>query len=114
MANNSSVRGLSKFADALWTFRDVERNLPIQVAHIFVYVATHDGCLQETMPEALGMSNASVSRGLDWLGPVHRSGKPGLKLIRKERDPEYYKRFKIFLTPKGQAFADLINDTLED
>lgn len=106
--------GLVRLADALWVFRAVEKDLPIQVAHVFIYVATHDGCLQEHIPEALGMTDASVSRALDWLGKEHRSGKPGLKLIRKDKDPEYWKRYKVFLTPKGEAFAEQLNQSLED
>lgn len=91
----------------------MDKELPIQVAVVFLYVATHDGCLQQEIPEQTGVAQSSVSRCLDWLGMEHRSGRPGLHLITKQRDPEYYKRWLVYLTPKGQALADLLALTVE-
>lgn len=109
-----SNRDLEKLSTSLDLFRTLmDKELPVQVAVVFMYVALNDGCLQQDIPDATSMGQSSVSRCLDWLGMEHRSGKPGLKLIRKERDPEYYKRWQVFLTPKGQAFVDLLKLTME-
>lgn len=81
---------------------------PVQLLAIFLYVAEHDGCLQQALTTAVGGSEASISRCLDRLGTETVSGKPGMRLIRRERDPEYYKRWKLFLTPKGRQIANLM------
>ncbi|MCP9876025.1 hypothetical protein [Cyanobium sp. A2C-AMD] len=108
-------RDLEKLSTSLDLFRTlIDKDLPVQVVVILLFVAIHDGCLQQDIFLASGMSEGSVSRCLDWLGHEHRSGKPGLKLIRKERDAEYYKRWRVFLTPKGQSFVELLKLTMED
>ena len=91
-----------------------EREFPLQLAVSFAWVAAHDGCLQADIPEQIGMSRSSVSRCLDWLSSSHRSGKPGLNLIRRERDHIDRKRFRIWLTPKGEQFARLIELQLKE
>lgn len=102
----SSFIGLT---NALEMFRVAGgRDIPIQLLIIFLQIAEHDGILQQSLVKLSGMSEASVSRMVDWLGDEHRSGKSGLRLIRKERDPEFYKRWKLFLTPKGQQVAALM------
>lgn len=88
------------------------KDLPMQMLVLFLYVAEHDGCQQGALSKATGMSVASVSRCLDWLGAVHRTGKPGLGLIRRDEDTTYYKRWRISLTEKGRRVADLMADAV--
>lgn len=89
-----------------------EREFPMQLAATFLWIASHDGCRQEDLIEATSMSPSSVSRNVTWLGPKHRLGKEGLHLVRREVDPDDPKRWRIFLTPKGQQFARLIEKQL--
>lgn len=106
-------RPLRRLLAALELFRVAGgRDHPIQLLITFLYVADHDGCLQATLAKATGMSGASVSRCLDWLGTKHRSGKPGLDLIRREEDPIYYKRYRLHLTEKGKRVAHLMGDAV--
>lgn len=91
-----------------------EREFPLQLAATLLYVASHDGCLQEELMEAISMSPSSVSRNVTWLGPRHRLGKEGLKLVRRERDTDDYKRWRLFLTPEGQQFARVLERALTD
>lgn len=91
-----------------------EREFPLQLAVVFCWVASHDGCLQADLPKALSMTSASVSRCLDWLSAEHRLGKPGLNLIRKERDLIDRKRWRVWLTAKGEQFRRLIERQLEE
>lgn len=91
-----------------------EREFPLQLAVTFMWAAAHDGCLQADIAKAVSMSPSSVSRCLDWLSVQHRSGKPGLNLIRRERDEVDPKRWRIWLTAKGSQFARLIEHQLED
>tara|TARA_Y100001963_G_scaffold64456_1_gene89844 strand:- start:649 stop:1032 length:384 start_codon:yes stop_codon:yes gene_type:complete len=89
-----------------------EREFPMQLALTFTYIAARDGCRQEDLQEALAMSSSSVSRNVTWLGPRHRLGKEGLKLVRRERDREDPKRYKLFLTPRGEQLKNLIEQQL--
>ena len=62
--------------------------------------------------EATSMSSSSVSRNVTWLGPRHRLGKEGLRFIYREKDPEDPKRYRLFLSKKGEQIAKLIENTL--
>ena len=102
----SSLIGLT---NALEMFRVAGgRDIPIQLVIVFMQIAANDGILQQSLVRMSCLSEASVSRMVDWLGDSQRPDKSGLRLIRKERDPEYHKRWKLFLTPKGQQVAALM------
>jgi DNA-binding MarR family transcriptional regulator len=86
-----------------------EKEFPLQLASCFFYVASHDGCLQEEVVAFTKLSASAVSRNISWLGSHHRlEHRQGLKLVRRERDAADYKKWRLFLTPKGQQFANLI------
>ncbi len=88
-----------------------EREFPAQLMGIFFWIAAHDGCKQENLAESCNMSPSSVSRCVTWLGPRHRlEHRSGLRLIRRERDPDNYKAYRLYLTPKGKSFVHLIED----
>lgn len=89
-----------------------EREFPMQLASTFLWIAAHDGCRQEDLIAATSMSASSVSRNVTWLGPQHRTGKEGLRLVRREKDPEDPKRWRLYLTPKGVLFSRLIEKQL--
>lgn len=89
-----------------------EREFPMQLASVFMWIASHDGCLQEEIQTAISMSSSSVSRNVNWLGAKHRLGREGLKLVRKERDFKNPKAWRLYLTPKGVQFKNLIEQAL--
>ena len=89
-----------------------EREFPMQLASTFFYIAAHEGCLQEDVQEATAQTSSSVSRNVTWLGPRQRTGKDGLKLVYRERAKEDYKKYRLYLTPKGQTFKNLIEQQL--
>ncbi len=85
----------------------------MQLSSIFFWVASHNGCRQSDVINAVQMSKSSVSRCLDWLGPAHRlEHRSGLKLIRREVDPDNHRAFRLFLTPKGEQFVNLVEQQL--
>lgn len=105
---------LTQMLNALEVFRTAgDRDLQIHFLVVFLYIVLHDGCQQQILTKVTGNSEASISRVLDKLGPVDRHGNPGLKLIRRERDPDNYKCHRVFLTPKGERVASLIRTQLE-
>ena len=76
-------------------------------------IAAHNGCNQSEVAKAVGMSPSSVSRCVTWLGPKHRlEHRSGLLLIRREQDPKNYKAYKLYLTPKGEQFVNLVEQQL--
>lgn len=108
------VRPFRRLLAALELFRIAGgRDHPIQLLITFLFVADHPNCRQGVLTRVTGMSVASVSRCLDWLGPVHRSGKSGLDLIHREQDPTDYRRYRLSLTAKGQKVADLMAQALQ-
>ena len=88
-----------------------EREFPLQLASVFFWIAAHNGCKQEDLVKNCSMSASSVSRCVTWLGPRHRlEHRSGLKLVRRERDPDNYKAWRLFLTPKGEVFTNLLDN----
>ena len=88
-----------------------EREFPAQLMSTFFWIAAHDGCRQEDLAKACNLSASSVSRCVTWLGPSHRlEHRSGLRLVRRERDPDNYKAWRLFLTPKGEIFKGLLEE----
>ena len=86
-----------------------ETEFPAQLMSIFFWIAAHDGCKQHDLIEACNISSSSVSRCVLWLGPRHRlQHRSGLRLVRQERDPEDYKAYRLYLTPRGKVFVGLL------
>ena len=87
-----------------------EREFPLQLASVLFYVMSHDGCQQGDIATGTGLSSSSVTRNLQWLSESHRlEEREGLKLVRRERDEHDYKRYRIFLTPKGKGWMNLVS-----
>ena len=84
----------------------------------FFYIACCDGCFKSNMEQDLGLTVASGSRNTDLLSKHHRlklpSGKPrpGLDLIRKERDNLDQRKTKLFLTIKGKKLVEKFKSIL--
>ena len=88
-----------------------EREFPAQLMSVFFWIAAHDGCRQEELASACNISTSSVSRCVTWLGPKHRiETRSGLKLVKRERDPDNYRAWRLFLTPKGKIFRQLLDE----
>ena len=90
-----------------------EREFPLQLASCLFYVLAHDGCRQSDLITATALSASSVTRNVQWLGECHRlENREGLKLVRRERDPDDYKAYRLFLTPKGKQWENLVSSCL--
>jgi len=99
---------------AFEVLRGYEREFPGQLVVTFLYICTHNGCRQEELMQGTSMSSSSVSRNVTWLGPKHRlKDREGLKWIYREVDPIDPKRFRLYLTRKGEQIAQLLEKTLE-
>ena len=78
---------------------------------IFFWIAAHNGCKQEDLIKECNISKSSVSRCVTWLGPRHRlEHRSGLKLVRRERDPDNWRGWRLYLTPKGEIFTNILDN----
>ena len=88
-----------------------EKEFPAQLMSIFFWIAAHNGCKQEDLIKECNISKSSVSRCVTWLGPRHRlEHRSGLKLVRRERDPDNWRGYRLYLTPKGEIFTNLLDN----
>lgn len=109
-----SSRSLEKLIAVLNEFRYLDSETPAQLMVVFLYIATHEGCLKVDMQRAIDMTGPSASRNTDWLSKYHRSNKGrGLHLINKEQDPTNRSRVLLTLTPKGRQLATKIQTILD-
>lgn len=112
MDNDTSLHRMLAALE-VWRTATDGYDLETQDLITFLYVATHDGCLQQVLEKVTGKSVASVSRTLDRLGLGKSPDKAGFKLVRREKDSEDYKRRRVYLTMKGERLASLLQSQLE-
>ena len=83
-----------------------EREMPAQLVLTFLFIASHDGCAQASLPEAIKMSPSSVCRNVKWLSGHHRlAHRSGLNWIRQVQDTKNYKAKRLFLSEEGQSLV---------
>ena len=88
-----------------------EKEFPAQLMSIFFWVAAHNGCRQVDLIKECNVSKSCVSRCVTWLGPRHRlEHRSGLMLVRRERDPDDWRGYRLYLTPKGDIFVNLLDN----
>ena len=105
--------GLRDLGRALGMFRVFDpTHFYLHHVLVFLVVATADPApvTYEEVMEELDLNNSSVSRTLNALSDLHRSGEPGLGLVDIDRDrrPGQGRRYVARLTSKGKALAKQI------
>ena len=80
------------------TLQNVEPGFTITAMRVLGFVATHPGCRKQVLEDNLDLLNTTSSRVLLYLD------KQGL--VRREVDPDYYRRTVCFLTAKGEALSE--------
>ena len=90
-----------------------EKEFPMQLASTFFWIAAHDGCKQEEVARAISVAQSTVSRNVSWLGAEHRlEHRHGLRLVKRVQDPDKHRAWRLFLTPKGKQFVQLLETQL--
>ena len=90
-----------------------EKEFPMQLASTFFWIAAHDGCKQEEVARAISVAQSTVSRNVSWLGTEHRlKHRQGLRLVKRVQDPDNHRAWRLFLTPKGKQFVQLLETQL--
>jgi DNA-binding MarR family transcriptional regulator len=70
-------------------------------------------CTYRELEEALGLTNASVSRTVTALAEQHRTGRPGRQLLEMFHDPREGRRYRVRLSPRGKSIAKQLEFALE-
>lgn len=106
---------VTRLAKAVNLFREMDNTMPSQVISVFLEVASsHHGVETRSLPERVGLSQASVSRAIlylaeaDWVG----KNKPGLRLVTSRVSRKDARQRIVTLTPKGRSLARQIERVL--
>jgi len=95
---------LDRLTAALAAFSVLEPTaLPLHHVQVFLMVAQSEPCRYDDIEQRLGLSNASVSRTVNALADVHRSGREGLRVLKVEQDPAERRRYLVSLSSRGRA-----------
>ena len=106
--------GLRQLAAALEIFAGLcEPAIPLHHAQLFLQVAATESCTYRELEEALGLSNASVSRTVTALADQHRTGRAGLELLEVFHDPREGRRYRVRLSPRGKKIIKQLEFALE-
>jgi len=84
VVTSDEATAVERLAKAINLFREMDNTIPSQVISVFLEVASsHDGVETRSLPERVGLSQASVSRAILHLAETNWMGKnkPGLRLI---------------------------------
>ena len=100
---------LDRLGVALDLFRSMGHGtLPLHFAQMFLLVALYEPITYKRLEEEINLTNSSVSRTLNALSDFHRTGEPGLGLIKLVNDPAEGRRRVARLSAKGKAIKDLL------
>jgi DNA-binding MarR family transcriptional regulator len=105
-STNLQVASMSLLGQIFQTLRQINPDMPLQVAVTFCMVAEYPGITQVEITKLGNMSPASVSRHIAILGEYDTRRDEGFDLIRVDVDDDDRRRKLINLTPKGQIFVD--------
>ena len=97
--------GLGQLERGLQLFAVLDPQMPLHFVQAFLFVAQRASCTYREIEEALELTNSSVSRTLNALGPRHRKGDRGHNLIETYIDPDEGRRYRARLTKQGRALA---------
>jgi DNA-binding MarR family transcriptional regulator len=101
---------ISAVAALLQAFRDIDRDMPSQIALTFTLIMENPGITQAELVKLGQMGTAAVNRHVTVLGPYNKRLKQGHGLISADVDPNDRRRKLLHLTTEGQMFSNgLVN-----
>lgn len=104
-SKTTATIGIRDLFRRIEVFRELNSEMPMQTASIFLMIAMKPGVHQRDLPDLLGLSQASISRNLRVLGKVNRQGKPGLDLVEQRIGSLGGKTPELYLTSAGKVMA---------
>jgi DNA-binding MarR family transcriptional regulator len=85
--------------------RGVSSEMPAQTLHTFLLVAQSPGISMQDLNAKLELSSSATSRNVSSLSFQKQYEVVGLGLVEALEDPKDRRIKRVWLTPKGQAFA---------
>lgn len=85
-------------------FRTLHRDILANEMLTFLFAAQNDGIQMSELQDKLGLSQAAVSRNVNFLTKHGANTRDGLELLILVEDTDNRRRRRVYLTPKGKAF----------
>lgn len=104
-SKTTATIGIRDLFRRIEVFRELNSEMPMQTASIFLMIAMKPGVHQRDLPDLLGLSQASISRNIQNLSKMTRQGSPGLDLIEQRIGSLGGKTPELHLTAAGRALA---------
>lgn len=113
MVEDESNADMAAMLDAIQVFRQVDSEIQAQTVAILLYIAVkRKPVLMQELSDALGISQASVSRNVAVWSNLHWKQKPGHNLVESWENPENRRQKFVDLTQKGRLFIKMVERAL--
>ncbi|MXN52001.1 hypothetical protein GR158_12790 [Shinella sp. AETb1-6] len=96
-------QGLRELFRYTEVFREINAEMPMQMASMFLMIAMRPGIHQRDLGELVNLSQSSVSRNVNALAAVTRHGTPGLGLVEQRIGSLGAKTPELHLSMAGKA-----------
>ena len=107
-----AINDFTKVSQLFDLFREIQVDLPIGAARVFMAVVMDEGAYQNDVADRIGMPKATCSRNMRLLSPRLGPGKDGHGLV-EFRVSAIDARFKnVYLTDTGRALKTRIMEIL--
>lgn len=93
--------------------REINPQFKAQTIQTFLYIAANQGCDMADIQRDLKLTQASTSRNVAILSHVKAKNEPGLGFIRKVIAIDDPKKYRLYLTAKGQKFLNTLTNNHE-
>jgi DNA-binding MarR family transcriptional regulator len=103
---------LGSLLSAMEKFRDLDKEMPLQLAAVFCVVARAGKISMADLKSVVDVSQATVSRNVAALSKVNRFKGAGHALLETRVNPLNFSHKDVSLTPRGQQFAALLEKLL--
>ncbi|SDL08274.1 DNA-binding transcriptional regulator, MarR family [Franzmannia pantelleriensis] len=110
--NLSNRVAMRRALSVVQLFRELQSDLPLQTASLFVHIAANPGISIKQLIEETGGRQATISRTISVLSKWQEVDKPGFGLVWTKEDPHERRRKLVFLTDKGEEFAAELADII--
>ena len=108
-ADKKTVRNL---LDALSSFRDIRKTIPLQYVTAFLLVANEEGLGVGDYAQRAGVGVSVMSRHLLDIGERNRHMAEGFGLVTYQANPFELRKHEYTLTDKGRALVNKLASAL--
>lgn len=99
----TTKQGLRELYRCTEVLRELNAEMPMQMASVFLMIAMKPGIHQRDLGELVSLSQSSVSRNVNALAAITRHGTPGLGLVQQRIGSLGAKSPELHLSIAGKA-----------